>query len=91
MSEPLRTPARTPGHKAVLVSEAAFQLLKELQRQAPDDALPLTFDLKEVATALVLEAAALPNLRERVRRRALAVMHDIVTADTNKSPSKEQL
>lgn len=72
----------TPGHKAVLVSDDAFLLLKQLQRREDGDALPLTFDLKEIATALVLEAEALPNLRDRVRQRALTVMNDMLSPAT---------
>lgn len=78
---------RTPGHKAVLVSEQAFDILKSIQKIQPgtDSDLPVIFDLKDIVSAVVLEAAdRIPDLRERARQRAFVVMHDML-ANTKSS------
>lgn len=72
-------PSHTPGHKAVLVSDEAFLILKSFQRHEAGDRIALSFDLKDIVTAIVIEATeTIPDLRERTRLRALTVMHDIV-------------
>lgn len=72
---------KTPGHKAVLVSEHAFDILKSIQKVQPGASgdLPVIFDLKDIVSAVVLEASErLPDLRERARERAFVVMHDLL-------------
>lgn len=77
----------TPGHKAVLVSEEAFEILKSIQRAQPGEPMALTFDLKDAVSAVILEAAtSIPNLRERARQRAFAVMHGLLTSDQSDQP-----
>jgi hypothetical protein len=71
----------------VLVSEQAFDILKSIQKIQPgtDSDLPVIFDLKDIVSAVVLEAAdRIPDLRERARQRAFVVMHDML-ANTKSS------
>lgn len=70
---------RTPGHKAVLVSEAAFRQLKSIQSWKTCEGLPVRFDLKDIATAFIEEAMSVPDFRERVLKRTLANVTDLLT------------
>ena len=62
----------TPGYKAVLVTDAAFSQLKSIQSWKSCERMPVRFDLKDIATAFVEEAMAIPGFQERVLKRALA-------------------
>jgi hypothetical protein len=66
-------PARTPGHKAILVADSAYAQLKALQswRSSQLHGVPIRFDLKDIATAFVQEAMTDPDFPERVLQRAL--------------------
>lgn len=64
----------TPGYKAILVSDEAFAAIKAIQLSSDDQKLPVRFDLKDIATAFVLEALNVPNIREKSRMRAFAVI-----------------
>lgn len=68
------SPHRTLGFKPVLISNEAFAALKSLQSWRSCQHLPVRFDLKDLATAFVLEAMEVPGLRERVFARALATV-----------------
>ncbi|MEN9356976.1 MAG: hypothetical protein RL695_1147 [Pseudomonadota bacterium] len=74
MTNPTRQSSRqhTPGYKAVLVTDAAFSQLKSIQSWKSCERMPVRFDLKDIATAFVEEAMAIPGFQERVLKRALA-------------------
>ena len=77
--DPRDSRTATPGHKAVLVSEAAFRQLKSIQSWKACEQIPVRFDLKDIATAFVEEAMAIPGFRERVLQRALANVTSLLT------------
>ena len=83
-ADPRPKAKRTNGHKAVVVSDEAFALLKSLQSAANDEPMQIRFDLKDVVSAFVLEAMEAPNIRERSRRRALAVIQNICLSPLHK-------
>lgn len=71
----------TPGFQAVLVSDEAFDLLKQLQRRryepgtdGEDAGNGVRFDLKDIASAVVIEAMAVPDLPARAQARAAHVV-----------------
>ena len=77
---------RTPGFKAVLIADAAYQGLKEYQSWRACSHLPVRFDLKDIATAFVEEALAIPGFQERVLQRAFSNVSRAVAAST-RSPA----
>ena len=80
---PPTTHARTPGFKAVLIADAAYHGLKEYQSWRACGHLPVRFDLKDIATAFVEEALAIPGFQERVLRRALFNVSTVVVASSS--------
>ncbi len=69
----------TPGFRSILVSEEAFDQLKKLQRHTyghQNDANGVRFDLKDVASAVVLEALLITDLPERAMDRAARSVFD---------------
>ena len=71
----------TPGFRSILISEEAFDLLKKLQRQTyghESDPNGVRFDLKDVASAVVMEAMLIDGLPGRsLTRAARAVFESI--------------
>ncbi|MDD5366689.1 MAG: hypothetical protein PHR30_15235 [Gallionellaceae bacterium] len=62
----------TPGFRSILVSEAAFDRLKKLQRLTyghNGDPNGVRFDLKDVVSAVVLEALELEGFPNRALAR----------------------
>lgn len=74
---------RTPGFKAVLIADQAYQGLKAYQSWRSCSHLPVRFDLKDIATAFVEEALAIPGFRERVLHRAFSNVSRAVAASHN--------
>ncbi|MBK6742621.1 MAG: hypothetical protein IPG66_06420 [Hydrogenophilales bacterium] len=72
----------TPGHKVVLVSDEAFDLLKKLQKQScghgDQDGGDMMLDLKHVATAVVLEAMHQEGLAVRALKRARLIVINLL-------------
>jgi hypothetical protein len=69
----------TPGFRPILVSEEAFDRLKKLQRLAyghDNDTNGVRFDLKDVASAVVLEALLIDGFPARVMDRAARTVLD---------------
>lgn len=69
----------TPGFRPILVSEEAFDQLKKLQRHAYGhlpDPNGVRFDLKDVASAVVIEALQTAALPERAMARAARAVFD---------------
>lgn len=69
----------TPGFRPILVSEEAFDRLKKLQRLAyghDNDPNGVRFDLKDVASAVVLEALQIDGFPERAMDRAARTVLD---------------
>lgn len=69
----------TPGYKAVLVTDAAFNHLKSIQSWKSCERMPVRFDLKDIATAFVEEAMEIPGFQERVLKRALGNITSLLT------------
>lgn len=82
--DPRESRTATPGHKAVLVSEAAFRQLKSIQSWKACEQIPVRFDLKDIATAFVEEAMTIPGFRERVLHRALVNVSALLITSTKK-------
>ena len=74
-NQPPQSTQRDNCHKAIVIHESAFRALKAMQMPLPDEPLQVRFDLKDIATAVFLEALNLPEIRERARMRALAVIN----------------
>lgn len=71
----------TPGFRSILVSEEAFDLLKKLQRQTyghDNDPNGVRFDLKDVASAVVMEAMLIEELPGRSLTRAARAVFDSI-------------
>ncbi|MEW5769789.1 MAG: hypothetical protein AB1831_05425 [Pseudomonadota bacterium] len=72
----------TPGFRPILVSEEAFDRLKKLQRLQrlayghDNDLNGLRFDLKDVASAVVLEALLIDGFPVRAMDRAARTVLD---------------
>lgn len=84
---------RIRGFKALLISEQAFALLKTLQLDAARGG-ERRIELRDFATALVLEALEIPDICDRTRRRALAVIsekarRDFAARNDTQPPKKE--
>lgn len=62
----------TPGFRPILISEEAFDRLKKLQRHTygHHDPNGVRFDLKDVVSALVLEALEIEDMPSRALGRA---------------------
>lgn len=71
----------TPGFRSILVSEEAFDQLKKLQKLTYghlNDPNGVRFDLKDVVSAVVLEALAIDGLPARaLDRTARAVFSQL--------------
>lgn len=69
----------TPGFRPILVSEEAFDRLKKLQRLAyghDNDPNGVRFDLKDVASAVVLEALLIDGFPALAMDRAARTVLD---------------
>lgn len=69
----------TPGFRPILVFEEAFDRLKKLQRLAyghDNDPNGVRFDLKDVASAVVLEALLIDGFPARAMDRAARTVLD---------------
>jgi hypothetical protein len=60
----------TPGHKSILVTDAAYSHLKAIQFCDACERMPVRFYLKDIATAFIEEAMVIPGFPERVLKRA---------------------
>ncbi|TCJ20179.1 hypothetical protein EZJ19_00985 [Parasulfuritortus cantonensis] len=72
MNDDTRVKKVTPGFRSILVSEAAFDKLKKLQRLTyghQSDPNGVRFDLKDVVSAVVLEALEIEDLPQRALDR----------------------
>ena len=79
---PSHLPRRTPGFKSILIADAAYHGLKAYQSWESCSHLPVRFDLKDIATAFVEEALAIPGFKDRVLQRAFNNVSRVVAAAT---------
>lgn len=73
----------TPGFRPILISEAAFDRLKKLQKRTyghQHDPNGVRFDLKDIASAVVLEAFEIDDLPSRALGRAAQSFVDSITS-----------
>ncbi len=73
----------TPGFRPILISEAAFDRLKKLQKRTYGheyDPNGVRFDLKDIASAVVLEALEIDGLPGRALSRAAQSFVDSITS-----------
>ena len=69
----------TPGHKSILVTDAAYSHLKAIQFCDACERMPVRFHLKDIATAFIEEAMEIPGFPERVLKRALGNVTALLT------------
>lgn len=86
---PPQTKRRNPGFQDLLVSQEAFELVKQLQRRSfghAGDDRAMMVDLKYVATELVLLAFATPGLPEKALATASRKVASRVLEDSTAQP-----
>lgn len=89
----MRKTSPTPGFKAVLVAEAPYRVLKQLQSHESCGHLPFRFDLKDITNAAMELVLEQPDIEERILKRAYENVVSALTAiDTSRpvaTPTKE--
>ena len=89
---PPQAKRRNPGFQDLLVSQEAFELVKQLQKRSfghAEDARAMMVDLKYVATELVLMAFNTPGLPEQALANASRNVASRVLEGFNNPTTKE--
>lgn len=85
-------PSRTPGYKAVLVSDEAYLHLKAIQSIRTPGGVGIAsvrFDLKDIVTAFVEEAMTVPGFQERVLCRVTTTFASLFQTTLPTTPRRE--